>query len=154
MSYVSAKRTIICFIVLLIASVFTGCAKGHLIYEKRANYTDIVEDSAYGKIKMNFDKLDGEDIRSFQTQKGKMYEFTYDYNISYGDIKIIITDSKENILAQTKWNNELERDIKKNKGETAKVNGSGGVLKITSTDDKIRIVIAAKEASGSLSIKW
>lgn len=98
MNYSTKKRVLAGLIFLMFAFAFTGCAKKDLIYEKLANHINIEEDSAYGKIKMNFDKLDGEDIRFFVTKKGDMYEFNYEYNISNGDIKIIITDSQENYL--------------------------------------------------------
>lgn len=33
-------------------------------------------------------------------------------------------------------------------------NGSGGTFKVKSTDEKIRIVIAEKDAAGDLKIEW
>lgn len=84
-----------------------------------------------------------------------MYEFDYEYNISNGDIKIIINDSQENILEQTMWNSEFEQELKKETGDgTVMVNGSGGTFKVKSTNEKIRIVIAGKDATGDLKIEW
>ncbi len=154
MGYAVIKRIVIGFLVFLVTVTFVGCANKELIYEKFANHTNVVEDSTYGKIKIDFDTLDGENVRAFEAKIGKVYEFKYEYNILNGDIKIIITDSKENILGQTKWNSEEEQDIKKDEGETVKVNGSGGVIKVRSVDGKIRIVVDGKEASGNLKIEW
>jgi len=154
MIYSTKKRVLTGLIFLMFAFAFTGCAKKDLIYEKLANHIYIEEDSAYGKIKMNFDKLDGENIRAFVTKKGDMYEFDYEYHISNGDIKIIIADFQENILEQTMWNSEKEQELKKEKGDTAIVNGSGGVFNVKSTDEKIHIIIAGKDATGDLKIEW
>jgi hypothetical protein len=153
MYYTILRRIIISFLALLIILSFTGCIKKELIFEKYANHINVVEDSRYGKIKMNFDKLDGEDIRSFKAIEGKKYEFEYEYNISSGDIKIVITNSNNIILAESKWKTKLEHDIMKDTDDPINVDGSGGVLGINSIDDKIRIVIIGKEATGDLKIE-
>lgn len=46
--------------IVMVAFIFTGCSKKILALEGIANHVDIVEESEYGKIKMEFLKLDGE----------------------------------------------------------------------------------------------
>lgn len=147
-------KGIMVVLVFITSFTFGGCSAEELQFEKIANHTNVVEDSAYGKIKMTFDILDGEDVRAFETKPGKTFSFIYDYDIDQGDIKIAFTDSNGEILGQTEWSSEFENRIQESEGESAKLNGSGGVLSIKSTDNKLRIVIMGKVASGNLVIEW
>lgn len=149
-----ANKIIATLLICITAIAFFGCSSRLLVFEKLADHTNIVENSVYGKIDMKFDTLDGEDVRVFTAKPGASYDFKYEYNIAKGDIKIIFTDSKENILAQTKWKSEVETEIRESEGDTAILNGSGGVEAVKSADERLRIVIIGKEASGNLKIVW
>lgn len=148
------KKLILAILVFVSMLAFFGCSHKELTYEKTAKHDNVVEDSSYGNINMTFKKLDGEDIRAFETKPGRNYEFEYSYSITDGDIKIMFTDSKGDILAQTKWSSEAEKKLKAEKGESAKLNGSGGILEVESSDNKIRIVISGRSSSGEVKIEW
>lgn len=145
-------------IVLIVAMfLLTGCAEETLKYESMANHVDLVEESEYGSISLEFSELDGENIRSFESKKGQDYKFDYDYLITEGSLTIEFRDSKDNILEEfvldeSEYINALES--LKEDNETAALHGIGSSISVKASDDKIKIVIVGEKAKGKFKIVW
>ena len=150
------KYRIIIFIMVMI--LITACGQENLTYESVANHVDLVEESEYGSISLEFSELDGENIRSFESKKGKEYKFDYDYLITEGSLTIEFRDSKDNILEEfvldeSEYINALE-SLKKDHGETAALHGIGSSISVKASDDKIKIAIVGEKAKGKFKIAW
>lgn len=130
--------------------LFTGCSRNTLEIESIANHKDIVEDSEYGKIIMEFSELDGEDIRSFSAKQGKIYKFEYKYLITEGTIALQFRDSKDNVITEI----ILSEDEYKDSEGKVEMHEFGGNVEVKSSDQKIKIVIIGKEAKGKINITW
>jgi hypothetical protein len=143
---------------MIVFIIFTGCSRNTLEFENIASHKDIVEESEYGKIKMEFSKLDGEDIRSFNTKQGKTYKFGYKYLITEGAIVLQFRDSKDNIITEIILSEDDYKDAKKetekDDGGQVKIHEFGSNIKVKSSDQKIKIAIIGKEASGKIKITW
>ncbi|QUI24113.1 hypothetical protein HZI73_18235 [Vallitalea pronyensis] len=150
------QKAIICLLVFMI--VLTGCRKETLEFEAFANHMGLVEESEYGKIMMEFSKLDGEDIRSFSTQEGKKYEFQYNYLITEGAIEVQFRDSQGNVITSI----NLSEDEYKEEKESLQEESNGPVeihefcrvISVKSRDKRIKIALIGKEAKGNFNITW
>lgn len=142
-------KVLFCIFSIILIVNLTSCSKEELQFEEMANHKNVVESSQYGKIDMSFDELDGKDIRTFKTKVDKEYEFEYKYKIDSGELLIEFTDSKGNILAKLPDGNELKKE-----DSHIKIGEVGGVIKVTSADEKIKIIINGKKASGYININW
>ena len=145
-------------IILIIAMILlTGCADKSLDYESMANHVDLVEESEYGNVSLEFSELDGENIRSFESKKGKEYKFDYDYLITEGSLTIQFRDNKDNILEEfvldeSEYINALESLKKDN--ETAALHGIGSSISVKANDGRIKIALIGEKAKGKFKIVW
>ena len=147
------RQIISCVLMLSFIMLFSGCGKT-LQYESIADHLNVVENSKYGLIDMKFDLLNGKNIRTFQTKVGITYNFGYDIDIQKGDIRVIFTDSNDNIIEDIGWISEYKKEIDPENNDHVNVYGTGGVKKVKSIDDKIKVIIEGKEAVGSINISW
>ena len=150
------KYRIIMFIMVMI--LMTACGQENLTYESIANHVDLVEVSEYGNVSLEFSELDGENIRSFKSKKGKEYKFDYDYLITEGSLTIEFRDSKDNILEEFELDESeyiiaLE-SLKKDHGETAALHEIGSFITVKASDDKIKIALIGEKAKGKIKIVW
>jgi adenylate cyclase len=148
----------IIFIVILVGVIFTGCAKKTIEYESIANHVDLVEESEYGSISLEFSELDGENIRSFKSKKRKEYKFDYEYLITEGSLTIEFRDSKDNIietfvLDESEYVDALE-SLKKDPGETVTLHEIGSFISVKSSDSRIKIALIGEKAKGKIKIVW
>jgi len=91
-----------------------------------------------------------------------VYEFYYNIDIQSGDIQVMFTDSNDNIIEDIGWFSEYKKAFteehkkafeEENKWEV-NLNGIGGIKKVKSIDDKIKVVIEGKDAQGYIKISW
>ncbi|MCT4544484.1 MAG: hypothetical protein N4A63_13135 [Vallitalea sp.] len=138
--------------------IFTACSKKSLEFESIANHVNVVEESEYGKIKMEFAKLDGEDIRSFSSKEGKIYAFKYSYLIAEGTIELQFRDSQDNVITKITLSEdeykEAKKDLKKDSDGEVEVYEFGSTIHVKSSDKKIKIAIIGKDAKGNINITW
>jgi len=135
--------------VILALAGLSACTKKSLEYEKKAIHEDMTEDSAYGKIDMKFRKLDGEDIRTFKAEKGKIYEFIYKYQTESGELSIQFADSKGNILDSLPDGSETKK-----KDDSIRIGEIGGIIDVESPDEQMKIIITGNNAEGYINITW
>lgn len=145
-------------ILLLTILMLTGCENKTLEISSIADHTGLVENSKYGEINMEFSNLDGEDIRSFSSKKGKKYEFNYNYLIKEGNLTIQFRDSEDNIIeeidiSEDEYIKALEQLESENDGpvqlyEFCKTTG------IESSDNKIKIALIGDNAKGKIQLTW
>jgi|GEM_PF-2761895 len=151
------RKVILCFLIVFIFSV--GCSsKATLEFDSIADHKDVVEESEYGKISMEFLTLDGENIRSFSAKPDKVYEFDYDYLVTKGNIKLQFRDSDDHIINEIVLSEEeyisAKEEIEKETEGAVEVHEFGRSVKVKSRDHRLKIYIIGSEASGKLNIIW
>ena len=148
-----SRQIVFCCLMILLIMFFSGCRKT-LEYESIANHINVAENSKYGLIDMKFDLLNGKDIRTFQTKAGITYEFNYNIDMQSGDIRVMFTDSNDNIIEDIGWFSEHKKAFEEENKWQVNLNGIGGIKKVKSIDDKIKVVIEGKDAQGYVKISW
>ncbi|MCT4542425.1 MAG: nucleotidyltransferase domain-containing protein [Vallitalea sp.] len=140
------KKIISCFFICIL--IFTACSRKSLEFESIANHVNVVEESEYGKIKMEFSKLDGEDIRSFSAKEGKTYAFEYAYLITEGTIELQFRDSQDNVITKITLSEDEYKEAKKElkKDNDVEVYEFGSTIQVKSNDKKIKIAIIGKDS--------
>jgi len=143
------KLLLITISLILALAGLSACAKKspELEYEKIAIHEDMIENSEYGKIDMKFKKLDGEDIRSFKAEKGKIYKFKYE--AESGEIKIQFADSEGNILDRLPDGSETKQS-----NDNIHIGEIGGYIDVESPDEQMKIIIVGKNVEGYVNITW
>lgn len=153
------KKNFFILLVLLAAMVvLSGCAKKEIVYEGMAEHKDLIEETEYGNIRMSFSRLNGSDIRTFESKPDKVYAFKYTYLITEGFISLQFRDSMDNVLEEILLSSE-DYETEKNKlpgGQEGRANIQefGSQRSVKSTDKAIKIVINGNEAKGHFNITW
>ncbi|WP_281817218.1 hypothetical protein [Vallitalea longa] len=145
-------------IILMIVLMLTGCGKKTLEITSIANHTELVENSKYGEISMEFAKLDGEDIRAFSSKKGEEYKFEFNYLIKEGNLNLQFRDSQDNIisdinLSEKEYMNELEQLQQECDGDVNIEEFCRNIV-IESSDNKIKVALIGEKAKGKIDIIW
>ncbi len=148
--------------IFLICLLVTSCSSidKEIKIESMANHKNIKEELEYRSIKMEFELLDGEDIRSFEVKKNKSYKFDIEYVITEGTLTLEFRDSKNNkikeiVITDSEYKNEVEL-LKKKNPETSDIQiyAFGTNLRLKSSDNQIKIVLIGDNAKGKISINW
>ncbi|QSX04680.1 hypothetical protein JYG23_08150 [Sedimentibacter sp. zth1] len=148
--------------ILLISVLVTGCSviDKEIKIESIANHKEIKEDLEYGNIKMEFELLDGEDIRSFVVKKNKSYKFDIEYIITEGTLTLEFRDSKNNkleeiVITEEEYKSELEKLKKENpESGNTQIYTFGTTLNLKSSDNQMKIVLKGENAKGKINIEW
>lgn len=147
--------------ILFISVLAVGCSifNKEIKVESMANHKNIKEDLKYGNFKIEFDLLDGVDIRSFEVRKNKIYNFKIEYGVTSGELILEFRDSKNNKLKEINLSEEYNTGLKQLKEENkdagdVHLGSIGTILDLKSDDNQIKIVLKGKNAKGKINIEW
>ncbi|PKM66202.1 MAG: hypothetical protein CVU95_12790 [Firmicutes bacterium HGW-Firmicutes-2] len=145
-------------VMCLIVVSIVGCTKREIDYESIADHKNFVESTEYGNINMEFSLLNGNDIRSFDSKRGKEYQFDYEYLVTEGSILLQFRDSEDKIIDEVLLTEDEYLDAVYNlesehEGEV-NLYKFGSNITIDSKDEKIKIVISGDNAKGRINISW
>ncbi len=152
------KNTVILICFISVLSMF-GCMDKNIIVEKTAEHINLIETSEYGHISLEFESLTGEDIRSFEVKKDKIYDFEYKYLITKASLKIQFKNSKDElieeiILDSDEYFNELKKLKEENQNDSIQLIEIGRPIRLSSNDGEIKVYFIGDETEGKISIEW